>query len=100
LGHEGALKCLRECVNLIVVPAGGEGKNLFLELVEPRSACGEVDTSRFDRRRLSGHPHDLVGFGIDADCVNVVTLQILDCSPSAPMRQIEGLSEGRISGSS
>ena len=38
--------------------------------------------------------------GVEAKWALDTAQQIINCSPSARMRQIEGLSEGRISGSS
>jgi hypothetical protein len=40
-----------------------------------------MNRARFDRSRLSRHPHDLVAIRIYADGVNVMTLQILDQCP-------------------
>jgi DNA-binding transcriptional ArsR family regulator len=58
-------------------------------------------TLRADQSRVTKHLKPLLGRKlIDTITRGDVERFMLDCSPSAPMRQIEGLHEGRISGSS
>jgi rhodanese-related sulfurtransferase len=66
-----------------------------------------VDVRETDERRKTGNlkgavhaPRGFLEFHADPDSPTHVKALSSGCSPSATMRQIEGLHEGRISGSS
>ena len=65
--------------DLVVVAAGGEGRELGEIVGEPGSLFGQEDEAVFDHRRLRVEAHDLVAVGGKAgDMRNSVADQVLD----------------------
>ena len=73
-----ALERLRQGIDLVIMFTQRERKKFFFEVVEPWRLRGEMDCACFNRRGLSGHSHDLVTIGIDANGVDPLALQVLD----------------------
>jgi hypothetical protein len=72
------LKCLRQCVDPIIVLANGKREYFLLKVFKPKRAGWKMDSASLNCGCLSGHSHDLLPLRDCANCVDVVSSEVLD----------------------